>query len=193
MPVSKRRAWLERGLLAGALLVGAGGARADFSVREVQAQIVGAGLLVSTRTELGLNAKTEQALAKGVPLEVVMHLALVQERRLLWDLRVADWELRRRIQFHALSGQYLVSGLHPDVYDVESFATLADALGYMGALKEITLPLTPKKNISADADYAVHLRVQLDIEALPSPLRPVAYTTPAWHLNTGWTSWPIPR
>jgi hypothetical protein len=185
------RCWKSAASLALLLAISGLAARADFSLREVQARLEPEALRLSARAELGLNPRTEQALAKGIPLEVVLHAALVQNRRLLWDVRVADWELRWRIQFHALSGQYLVSGLHPDLYDIESFATLSEALAYLGTLKDVALPLTAKKQIGEAADYSLHLRVQLDIEALPSPLRPMAYTTPAWHLNSGWTLWPI--
>ena len=67
---------------------------------------------------------------------------------------------------------------------------LADALKYLGALNELklTLPEAPPAG-----DYSVDLRVGLDIEALPTPLRPVAYTSLSWRLNSGWTTWGVAR
>lgn len=166
-------------------------ADAQFSVHDVQAQFADEALLLNTRIELALTAKTEEALTKGIPLDVIIEVRLIRQRTLLWDKRVADWQLRRRIQYHALSGQYLVSGLHPDVYDLASFDTLASALSHIGALQAAELPLTKNKNISTDDRYSLELRVYLDLEALPSLLRPVAYTSPSWHLSSGWTTWTV--
>lgn len=168
-------------------------ARADFLVQDVQAQLTEEELLLTTRIELALTPKTEEALAKGIPLDVNIEVQLIRRRTLMWDKRVADWALRRRIQYHALSNQYLVSGLHPDVYDLASFDSLAAALRHIGTLQDVSLPLAKKKNISDNGGYSLEVRVFLDIEALPSLLRPVAYTSPSWHLNSGWTTWIVQR
>lgn len=168
-------------------------AHADFLVQDVQALLSEEALLLNTRIELVLTPKTEEALAKGIPLDVNIEVQLIRRRALWWDKRVADWGLRRRIQYHALSNQYLVSGLHPDVYDLASFDSLASALHHIGTLQDTSLPLSKKKNISNDSEYSLEVRVLLDLEALPSLLRPVAYTSPSWHLNSGWTSWTVQR
>jgi len=168
-------------------------AHADFLVQDVQALLSEEALLLNTRIELVLTPKTEEALAKGIPLDVNIEVQLIRRRALWWDKRVADWGLRRRIQYHALSNQYLVSGLHPDVYDLASFDSLASALQHIGTLQDTSLPLSKKKNISTDSEYSLEVRVLLDLEALPSLLRPVAYTSPSWHLNSGWTSWTVQR
>ncbi|MBI5612416.1 MAG: DUF4390 domain-containing protein [Gammaproteobacteria bacterium] len=188
-PSAARRARLL-GLL---LTLSAATAHADFLVQDVQAQFTEEALLLDTRIELALTPKTEEALAKGIPLDVNIEVQLIRRRTLMWDKRVADWVLRRRIQYHALSNQYLVSGLHPDVYDLASFDSLASALRHIGTLQEASLPLGKKKNISNDGDYSLEVRVFLDLEALPSVLRPVAYTSPSWHLNSGWTTWIVQR
>jgi hypothetical protein len=192
---ANRRAADRRGLVV--LLLGAGlalfSARlpADFAVRDVQARIIDLSVVFNARLELNLSARTEEALSKGIPLDIVAEFGLILHRWLLWDKEIADWRLRRRLQYHALSGQYLVSGLEPDIYEVESFASLQDALGYIGNFNNAALPLTKKKKISPDNEYSLVARVYLDIESLPSPLRPVAYTTPPWHHNSGWTQWNV--
>jgi hypothetical protein len=37
--------------------------------------------------------------------------------------------------------------------------------------------------------YRGRLRLRLDIEALPAPLRPIAYISPSWRLSSGWYEW----
>ena len=164
-------------------------AGADFKVTDVQPKLVDQSLALSGNLELGLNAKVEEALAKGIPLVVNIDVLLHRERRFLWDREIASWTLRRRIQFHALSGQYLISTSAPEAEYSESLLTLQEALKQLGSLNDVTLAL--EDAVAPDATHSVDVRVSLDIEALPAPLRPVAYTSFTWHLNSGWSTWKV--
>ena len=65
-------------------------AGADFKVTDVQPKLVDQSLALSGNLELGLNAKVEEALAKGIPLEVNIDVLLHRERRFLWDREIAS-------------------------------------------------------------------------------------------------------
>ncbi len=172
------------------LLAGIGAAAAaDFNVRGVQTQLTARALALSARLKLTLSKKAEDALNKGIPLNVVIDIDLLRHRRILWDRSMASWSLRRSLRFHALSGQYLVSGVAVGGY--ENFSSLQDALAFLGDVDVLRLPLAGRKPLPAEGDYRVRLRVYLDIGSLPSPLQPLAYASPAWHLNSGWTTWPV--
>lgn len=177
--------------MALALLLPAGQARADFKVEKMTPQILGASLELSGRLELGMGAKVEEALNKGIPMDIIIALSLYRKRNIVWDQTIAHWALTRRISYHALSGQYLVTldARKPD--EIESHTSLREALNSMGALTEIKLPLPG--GTGASDDYYLDLRVNLDIESLPAPLRPVAYTSFAWRLNSGWSTWKVQR
>lgn len=166
-----------------------GDASADFKVTDVQPKFVEQSLVLTGNLELGLNAKVEEALSKGIPLEVNIDVHLLRERRFLWDRKIASWTLHRRIQYHALSGQYLVSTAEPESETGESLLTLQEALKQLGSLNGVTLTL--EEPVTPDAVHSVDVRVSLDIEALPTPLRPVAYTSFTWHLNSGWSTWKV--
>lgn len=166
---------------------------ADFVVRDIDARFVDDALVINTTLDMSLSARTDEALSKGIPLDVLIDLALVEHRRFLWDRVVTDRTLHRRIQYHALSGQYLVSSTDVDADDFARFPTAQAALAYAGALNDLDIPLPKKKDINPKLHYWLKLRVQLDIEALPSPLRPLAYVTPAWHHNTGWIRQEVQR
>lgn len=163
-------------------------ALADFKVTEAQPTLTEAALLLTANLDLNLSPKVEEALAKGIPLEVNIDIRLYRHRRFLWNTTIADWTLRRRVQYHALSGQYLLSSGEPGAEIRESLLTQQAALKQLGALNDLKLAI--KKSLPPDK-YLVDIRVSLDIEALPTPLRPVAYTTPSWHLNSGWTTWKV--
>lgn len=163
-------------------------AQAEFKITDVQSQVTDEALIVNGKIDFGLTPKVEEALSKGIELSMVIEVRLYRKRPLLWDQQLATWSLRRNLQYHALSGQYLVgSGNTRD-----NFRVLTEALRSLGSLRELRLPL-PEIEIAADDDCIVRLRAHLDIEALPAPLRPVAYTTLSWHLNSGWSLWNVAR
>ena len=163
------------------------GARADFVVRTVDTRFANDVLHINSVLDMSLNTKSEEALNKGIAFDVVTNLALVEHRRFLWNRVVTDRTLRQRVQYHALSGQYLVS----DAQDVERFPTAQAALAYVGTLNNMQIPLAKKKAIDGKMRYSLKLRIHLDIESLPAPLRPLAYVTPSWHHNSGWTTWAV--
>lgn len=185
MPACRKPSWYSV-LLAGCLLLGtAAGARAEFAIQSVQADFSGNELQVDAVLDLGLSTPAEEALHRGIPLDIVIEISLEKHRRFWLNEDWGAWTLERRIRFHALSDRYVVSGPTPDAQ--ESFASLAEALRYMGHLKELRMSL--EREVDEDGDYRVHLRARLDIESLPSLLRPVAYASPAWRLNSGWSTW----
>jgi hypothetical protein len=179
-------------LLTLALLPAPRAGAANFSVKTAQPYLNDRIVHVDARIDLPVNPRIEEALSKGIPIDVVIDIGMVKHRWWWWNRVITDRTLRRRIQFHALSRQYLVSGLLEN--DVsESFGSLSQALVQAGTLDDYKLFLTPKKEIEADVRYLLMLRARLDIEALPMLMRPLAYATPSWRRSTGWTEWPIER
>ena len=164
---------------------------ADFNVSQMQARLDTGKLVLSGTLELGLNNKVEEAVSKGIPLDIDIELRLYRTRPILWAQRLSDWRLRRQIRFHALSGQYLVSETREGAETLESFTSLQQALRQMGTINDREFAV----NATTDSERALLLdtRVSLDIETLPAPLRPVAYTSLDWHLNSGWTTWTVQR
>jgi hypothetical protein len=175
-------------LLAAALLALALPAAADFKVAELQPRLAGKTLVLNGKLDLALTPKVEEALTKGIRLDVTIDVRLYRKRWYVWNQGVGRWTLHRRIWYHALSGQYLVSA-GPDADARESHGSMLEALRALGALDDLKLPLAAEA--PAEDDYSVELRASLDIEALPAPLRPVAYTSLDWRLNSGWTAWKL--
>jgi len=182
-------AWLKNRLSLAALwLLFALPAAADFKVTDVQPRFDGGALLLNGAIDLALTTKVEEALSKGIHLDVVIDVRLYRLRWFVWRQGVGSWTLRRRIGYHALSGQYLVSTMESGVdVNKESHSSMSEALKALGALSDLRLAL-PEGTVP-DSEYSVEVRASLDIEALPSPLRPVAYTSLAWRLNSGWSTW----
>ena len=172
---------------------------AGFSVKQMDVLLRNNVLELSGQLELELSRKTEEALSKGIPLEVIFELNLFRDRVLIWDQRLHEWQFQRKILFHALSNQYLITTRLPDSEPVqESFPSLQEALTSMGSFENLELKLDDSdanNGIIFDSSSQLYMdiRARLDIESLPTPLRPVAYTSRSWRLNSGWSSWSVKR
>ncbi len=167
--------------------------RADFALTEVSATLSATHLTVSTRGKLSLSDHVKEAVANGIPLDIVIYLRLKRDRAWLWDPTVAEWKIRTRLRFHALSARYIVE--FPAQHTSESHSSLAKALAAIGNTRSFNLPLPKNLEFNAkqydSGQYYVTAKILLDIEALPIPLRPLAYTLPSWWLDSDWSSWSL--
>ncbi|NCF09332.1 MAG: DUF4390 domain-containing protein, partial [Gammaproteobacteria bacterium] len=50
-------------------------------------------------------------------------------------------------------------------------------------------PMLDRRLLRVGVRYGARLRASLDVEALPLPLRPVAYLSSAWDLTSEWHDW----
>lgn len=181
-------------LFAAIVIVFATQTMADFSVSEIQPELKPGVLSVSGTLDLTLTGKVEEAVAKGIPIDVDFEFRLKRQRKLLWAKEIQSWKMRRQIRYHALSGQYFVDDTSSEEKRLENFTSLRQALRHMGTLNELSFDVVPEsQSAQAEGTYELEVRASLDIESLPAPLRPVAYTSLDWHLNSGWTTWTVKR
>lgn len=144
--------------------------------------------LLDLEMQITLDTEPLAALQSGVPLTFLYEFDVEQVRSWLPNTGVASLTQRQQITFHALSNRYLVTNLNSGA--TNSYPTLRSALSMVGQIEGF--PLIDAKFIHDNAIYQVEFRAQLDIEALPAPLRPLAYLTPSWrYLKSDWNAWPL--
>ena len=168
-------------------------ANADFQIEPVSATIKGNQIEATAILELSLSDETEDALDKGIPLSIVVELALLRARPLLWKERIDRWRFPVQIRYHALSGRYIIeqTGAGPTGTDsFGSFRTVADALAAAGGTQRFLISVA-NRSLDDGSDYRLSIRASLDIESLPVPLRLVAYISPSWRLGSGWNQWKL--
>lgn len=158
-----------------------------FQVMTVQPRVEDTRVVVRAVMDLDLSDAAERALVSGIPLDFLLVFRLRRPRALWWDETLGRWTLRAHLSYHALSGRYLVR--LGDGGRLRSFATQRAALRYLGTAERVSFPLPPDAR-PADR-YRLDLRVRLDREALPLPLRPLAYLRADWRLDSHWTRWPF--
>ncbi|MGF1642689.1 MAG: DUF4390 domain-containing protein [Thiotrichales bacterium] len=160
---------------------------ADFRVKDLVAKVVDGVHQVSLKLDLSFSEEMLEALRNGVPLVVQVDIEVVQPRYYWWDNTLVSIKQRYQLRYHALSQSYVVRNLNTDAQ--ESMRTLSAALDALATMNDI--PVVDASLIPATANYVGRLRVMLDIDALPLPLKMRAYTRPEWRAASDWRPWQL--
>jgi hypothetical protein len=193
MPVYKslkpRPSWSQgRLLLLLSLLVAMNcGASETFNVCTASTQLIKGTYRLNAQIDYPLSAEVQTAVTSGVPLTVTQEIKLLRLRRWLWAKTIKQINLRYQLRYHALSRQFVLTYLNQGKQ--RAYPTLMAAIKELGTLRNY--PLISQGELKANFSYQVRLRTRLSIEDLPVPMRPLAYLSSQWHLDSPWFSWPL--
>lgn len=136
---------------------------------------------------LDLPQRLEEAVNRGVALHFVAEFELVRERWAWFDDQVLQRRRTAVLSYHALTRQYRVAlgGLRI------SFATLGEALRFLGRAWSWMLVEAPESGPRAGTDYRAALRIRLDTGELPRPFQLAALTDRDWTFDSGWRTWSV--
>ena len=137
--------------------------------------------------DLKFSADALDALRSGVPLIILVNIEVNEDRSWWWDKTIADLEQGYLLLYHALSEKYIIHNLNSGAQ--QNFISLNAALHSLSNIRDF--PLIDKNLLDEDDDYYVQMRTYLDIESLPAPMRPIAYISSQWQLESDWFSWPL--
>ena len=145
--------------------------------------------VADARIDFAFSEDNLEAMRNGVALTVIVDIEVRRDRERWWDETLAARELRFRIETNVLTGRYRVRNLADG--SARNYRSLEEMMNSLGHLESV--PVIPRDHLPADTPYTARIRARLDIEALPSPLRPIAYLSPMWRLNSGWFECRIER
>jgi len=164
-------------------------ANADITIRSVETTYSNKVYQLNANIEYRLSKATIDALKNGVPLIWLLDINVEKQRSWWWDKNVAKLEQGYLLLYHALTENYLLTNLNSSAQNnYRSLHAALDALGHIQAL-----PILDEKLLEPEAKYYVKVRMYLDIESLPAPMRPFAYLSSDWRLESNWYSWPLQR
>jgi hypothetical protein len=132
-----------------------------------------------------LNPTILEALENGVPLTFETHVQMRPADAWIWESDTVEHRLRTVLRYRPLSGLYELRNLQGD--ERLSFATREAALRTLG--KIVAMPVIERSLLELDADYLVSIKVRLDIESLPLPMRPRAYLSRDWSMSSEPWEW----
>lgn len=156
-----------------------------FQVLEASTRLVDEVYLLDARVAFDFTADAIEALDNGVPLVVELEIEVYEPRDLLWDRAVATLYRRHRLEYRALADRYLVTNLNTG--EVSNHTSLTAARAQLGRVRDF--PMLDRRLLQVGVSYRARLRATLDVEALPLPLRPVAYLSSTWDLTSAWHDW----
>lgn len=164
-----------------------GGSAAGFDVIDATTRLEGGVYRLNARIEYRFSKAALEALQNGVPLTIEINMEVRRRRPWLWDETVYALTQRFQLEYHTLSQQYLVSNLNSG--ERRGFSSRVAALQFMGRIQDF--PLLDQSLLAGNERYEGALRVRLDTEALPAPLRLFAYLSDDWTLGSEWYLWPL--
>ena len=158
-----------------------------FEVRSASSELVDGVYNLDARLQYILSSEALVALESGVPLNIVIDIEVIENRRFWADDTVATLAVKYQLQHHALSQRYLVRNLNSG--DQESFATLYSALNNLGRITG--LPVIDAALLNKDRTHRIRIRSTLDFRDYSGALRLIAFWLRDWHLQSEWFEWTL--
>jgi len=142
---------------------------------------------LNAQLEYSLNEAAVTALQSGVPITFKLKVEIFQPRKWIWDKVISEHVHRYQLSYHALTQQYLVTNISSGIQN--SYSDRNIAMSAMGRIYNLALVATTA--LPQQADLQARIKVSLDINALPTPMRPWAYISSDWKLSSEWYTWDL--
>lgn len=176
--------WALLALLGSAV---AGAADGRFEVRSATARLSDGVYYVDARIDYRLSEKALEALQNGVALTMQLQIEVIRKRAFLPDGLIAELRQDSTLTYEPLTQRYVVRNLNSG--QQTSYATLFSALSSLGRVNG--LPVIDAALLDPDARHRMRLRVVLDQDTLPGPLRLIAFWSSGFRLASDWYGWDI--
>ena len=160
-----------------------------FEVRSASTSLVDGVRMLEARLQLVLSTEALDALTAGVPITIELQTQVIRTRRWLPDVQDAELATRFELEYRPLSQRYIVRNLNSG--DQDSFSTLYSALNNLGRIN--ALPIIDDGLLRPGKDYRVRIRVMLQTQQYPAPLRLVFFWRSQWQLQSEWFEWMLER
>ena len=160
-----------------------------FTIRSVSTHLQDKVYQLDANIDYQFSDSALEALRNGVPLIVLLDIKVEKQHTWWLNQTIAELQQGYLLLYHALTEKYIVNNLNSGAQD--NYEQLSTALNALGQVKD--LPILDAHLATDDAHYIVRLRTRLDLESLPAPMRPLAYISSDWRLESDWYEWPLQR
>ena len=160
-----------------------------FGIKRASLEHQGHDYLLNADINYHFSPKAMEALTNGVPLTLALSVQINRHRKYLWDRTLLNIDLLFRLRYHALADMFQIINESSGVQ--RSFVSLTAAIDALGTIRG--MPVLPARRIKPQYTHTARIKAQLNIEALPLPLRPVAYMSPQWYLSSHWFIWSLEK
>ncbi|MBT8447927.1 MAG: DUF4390 domain-containing protein [Gammaproteobacteria bacterium] len=154
----------------------------EVEVNTVVAEFINDILHVSTAQRLDFSDEALEALESGIPLTLEFNVEVRRERRYVWDKVLTETTQRYRVERHSISDRYLVTNVATG--DRSSFYSILDAVESLEQVDK--LPVAERQALPLNEPVLVAVRIRLDKDALPAPIRATAWFSSGWRMKSDW-------
>lgn len=159
-----------------------------FFIRRAEWQTVNGRPVVNADIAYQFSTTAIEALMNGVPLTLSVTFSIIHPQRLWPDKPLLEEARDIQIRYLPLAESYQI--LDKSSGASQSFASLSTLLDTLSRLRNWLVP-PPARSFKVGERYQARLRVNLDIESLPLPLRVQAYISSNWHHQSPAYEWPV--
>lgn len=157
-----------------------------FRVRSADIRLQHGVYFLDAKIVFAFSTEAIEAMDNGVTLTVLVDVEVFRQRP-LWDRKIFSRQSRFHVGVHALSKKYVIK--NPDSGETHTYRSVEEMATALGAIEG--MPLFEASGLESAKEYTARVRARLDIEALPSPLRPLAYVSQAWRMASDWYELPL--
>jgi len=144
-------------------------------------------IYLDSYSELKLTKEAYKALRQGISLEMHTDFQLLEKRKWLWNKIVFKKTLVHKLEHKPLTENFLVTNLNNGVVNYyKNFDAAVNAISKISKMK-----LFDKNKLKKNINYSARIRLFLNVDSLPSPLRPRAYFSSDWNISSQWYRWKI--
>ncbi len=171
--------------LVGMIVLNTSSLAAEFNVVNGSTKIIENQVFVDAQIHYQFSDVAKEALENGVPITIIVYLQMKADNSWFWQPYLVKTTLNYQLRYRPLTESYQVWDRTTN--EKETFETFEAAKEQLGNIRNILL--IEQSQMVKGTKYKIEIKAALDIEALPLPLRPLAYVSSSWKLSSQWYHW----
>ncbi len=170
------------------LLISTAVSAESFTIESAQVSPIGNGFVLNAKIKYPLTPRIKEAIDNGVPIIFIQQFEIIESLPLLgkyWQWSETLWasDIRYQLRYHALTELYILVDM--DTRHQRNYSSLSVALDALGTVKQLGLP---PEHLTDTDNLILQVRSGLDLNALPTPMRPGALISSKWQLTSPWVA-----
>ena len=159
----------------------------EIKVEHVSSRLVENNYYLDTQINFELHDDVLEALNHGVDLNIKIIIQVKLKRKWFRDKLYKQDTVKFKLGHRPLSDVYIVTNVRK--FERRQFDTLENALKYLGTIDHYFL--LSNENINDEQNLTGLLKAKVNVDNLPPPLKPIAFISNKWQLDSQWRQWTI--
>ena len=142
---------------------------------------------LDSSSEFYLSKEAYKALRQGISFEIHTDFQLLIKRKWFWNKIIFEKKIIHKLEHKPLTENFLITNMNTGI--VNYYKNLNTAINAISKISK--MKLFKRSKLQKNTNYLARIRLHLDIDSLPSPLRPRAYFSSDWNISSQWYKWEI--